>query len=70
MNVRIQTYGKALRGIQQPSVLPGLRWKLTTATEGTAVDALQKGLQDLAGMCDVMSEEFEQKMAEFRSQGS
>ena len=32
-----------------------------------AVDALQKGLRDLAGICDVMTEEFEEKIAGTKS---
>ncbi|KAL2108222.1 hypothetical protein VUR80DRAFT_4114 [Thermomyces stellatus] len=35
--------------------------------EGAAVDALQKGLRDLADMCDVMTEKFSEKIAGTRS---
>ncbi|SPO02836.1 related to DNA-directed RNA polymerase I/III chain AC19 [Cephalotrichum gorgonifer] len=35
--------------------------------EGSAVDALQKGLQDLAAVCDVITDEFEQKISASRS---
>lgn len=62
MNVRIQTYGRRppARQIQGTS-------RLTSLTEGTAVDALQKGLRDLAGICDVMTEEFGEKIANTKS---
>ena len=35
--------------------------------EGNAIDALQKGLRDLASMCDVMADEFTNKMVAFKA---
>ncbi|PNY24792.1 DNA-directed RNA polymerases I and III subunit RPAC2 [Tolypocladium capitatum] len=45
MNIRIQTYEEH-------------RGPLTRKTEGTAVDALKKGLVDLQEVCDVVAYEF------------
>lgn len=60
MNVRIQTYGRSRpqalytdQHCRQTSIA------LTVPTEGTtATAALEKGLQDLEDLCDVVSEEF------------
>lgn len=52
MNIRIQTYGKQSRScLTRPDT--------NIAAEGTsAIEALQKGLQDLQELCDVVAEKF------------
>ncbi|KAJ6780508.1 hypothetical protein PWT90_02984 [Aphanocladium album] len=52
MNIRIQTYASA-NG---------------TMAEGTAIDALKKGLSDLQQVCDVVADEFSTKRQEFNDE--
>ena len=68
MNIRIQTYGQqALAG--DPAPANGERM-LTRGTEGTAVDALRKGLVELQEVCDVVAEEFWAKREAFNADKS
>lgn len=67
MNVRIQTYGKII------SIYSGKRKTkkvkiLTACIEGTAVDALKKGLSDLQAVCDVVEEEFTAKKDQYNAE--
>lgn len=62
MNVRIQTYGKIT--LLQDYML---HRQLTVSKEGSATDALQKGLRDLADVCDVITAEFGEKIAGTKS---
>lgn len=61
MNVRVQTYGKSIlsHSTGLPTLEP-LTFRLLTATEeGTNVyDALEKGLDDLMDLCDVVTDKF------------
>lgn len=41
---------------------------LTRGTDGTAVDALKKGLVDLQEVCDVVAEEFWTKRGQFNAE--
>lgn len=54
MNLRIQTYGK-----QMASSNPSSHATQMLGTEGTTVyDALEKGLDDLMDLCDVVTATF------------
>lgn len=62
MNIRIQTYGTSHT---RPSP-PAVEAKLTISfAEGTAIDALKKGLGDLQQVCDVVADEFSTKRQQF-----
>jgi len=52
MNLRIQTYGKQRKGTSSGS-------QLMNCEDGVPIfDVLEKGLQDLADLCDVVTEKF------------
>lgn len=56
MNLRIQTYGEILIHISVHSLCSPTNLGPLDTTTATA--ALEKGLQDLEDLCDVVSEEF------------
>ena len=58
MNIRIQTYGT----YQFPRREGEANMSLA---EGTAIDALKKGLGDLQEVCDVVADEFSAKRQQF-----
>ncbi|KAK8139241.1 hypothetical protein PG984_002621 [Apiospora sp. TS-2023a] len=65
MNIRIQTYGKDVA-----KFTPMLRIAMTdthTLDTTTATAALEKGLQDLDDLCDVVSEKFWEARNEFNA---
>jgi hypothetical protein len=63
MNVRIQTYG--LCPLRSVVTSEADNQKLICGTEGTAFDALEKGLDDLMDLCDVVAEKFAEAREEF-----
>lgn len=52
MNLRIQTYG------QSPHLLIKRPWNLTILDDVNVQDVLEKGLNDLMDLCDVVLEKF------------
>lgn len=71
MNLRIQTYGKYLFLLQAPILdkyhrrLPANRIAPLKTEDTTAVEALEKGLDDLMDLCDVVTEKFTVARDEF-----
>jgi len=61
MNIRIQTYGKMFMPMRCLTQL------LNSDVEGTAIQALEKGLRDLQDLCDVVAEKFNEAREEFNS---
>ena len=70
MNLRIQTYGRTLTG-SRSLIFPMLAWLTPILIDTTtATAALEKGLQDLEDLCDVVSEEFWTKREKFMAEKS
>jgi DNA-directed RNA polymerases I and III subunit RPAC2 len=57
LNLRIQTYGK--HNIQ--------RWLMAGEEGKTAVDALEKGLDDLMALCEVVEDKFQVALEDKRN---
>ena len=60
MNIRIQMYGRCNCLQDQRASM-----KLITFAEGVAFDALEKGLNDLEDLCDVVVEKFTEARESF-----
>lgn len=59
MNLRIQTTGQyCFLCIINPPVVHAVDANTTNTDEITATDALQKGLDDLMDLCDVVTDKF------------
>lgn len=63
MNIRIQTYGKLSSSCSMMSILLTLLF-----IDGTAVNALKKGLSDLQDVCDVVAEKFWSERQSFNAE--
>lgn len=62
MNIRIQTYSK-ISPLENKPVESN-----PSCAEGTAVDALKKGLTDLQDVCDVVADQFWEKRQAFNAE--
>lgn len=58
MNIRIQTYGKRADIPIYTVKNEHEENRTNTHSEGTAIEALEKGLRDLQDLCDVVGEKF------------
>ena len=66
MNVRIQTYGMTPLDFHGSGLVTFIRNADNKVQEGTTVyDALEKGFDDLADLCDVVEERFTKARDEF-----
>jgi hypothetical protein len=66
MNLRIQTYGTAPRPLESIPKRPrGILQDTNIGDDGkTAVDALEKGLDDLMALCEVVEDKFQSAVEE------
>lgn len=63
MNIRIQTYGKLSSSCSTVSIPAN-----PLVQDGTAVNALKKGLSDLQDVCDVVAEKFWSERQSFNAE--